>query len=113
MTSGKIQEKMLRGPSRVALVLALTAVVACDAPRYLGPQVQGELRGFWNNGDIQHDRVMFPDRVVVHFDAWVRTDVGSFDGIYITGHAGTTTQAEVEEARTGEGSSNGQATSLR
>ncbi len=63
------------------------------------PQIQGELIGFLSNPEVDRDRVMFPERPVVHFDAWVRTDASSFDGIYITTHAGTTTLAEVEEAR--------------
>ena len=100
MTGEKIQKMKLHGPTRAAFFLTLLAtVVGCDAPRYLGPQIQGDVPGFLNSGNVSHGRVMFPDRPVVHFDAWVRTDVGSFDGIYITGHAGTTSQAEIEEAR--------------
>ena len=43
---------------------------------------------------------MFPDRPTIHFDAWIETEWGEFTGIYINGHAGTTTLDEVIAART-------------
>ena len=100
MTGEKIRKMTLRGPSRVASVLALlTVMAACDTPRFQGPQIQGITPGFLRNPEVTRDKIMFPDREKVHFDAWVKTNVGDFSGIYITGHPGVTSQAEVEEAR--------------
>ena len=85
---------------RATFALALlTSSVACDVPRFKGPQIQGITPGFLNKPDVGWDKIMFPDRPTVHFDAWVRTDVDTFDGIYITGHPGSTSPEEVERAR--------------
>jgi hypothetical protein len=81
-------------------MLALCIVLAaCDAPRFLGPQIQGIPPDFLSKGDVAENWVMFPDREQVHFDAWISTDVSAFSGIYITGYRGATSLSEVEEAR--------------
>ena len=72
---------------------------ACDAPRFQGPQIQAPPEGFLRKSDVAQDRRMFPERPTIHFDAWIEAVWSDFTGIYINGHAGTTTLEEVEEAR--------------
>ncbi len=81
------------------MLALLIVVAACDAPRFLGPQIQGIPPGFLSKGDVTQNWVMFPDREQVHFDAWIKAAFGEFSGIYITGYAGATSKSEVEEAR--------------
>ena len=89
--------------SQVGLPLLLLSIAllasACDVPRFQGPQVQAPPEGFLRKSDVLQDRRMFPDRPTIHFDAWIETEWGEFTGIYINGHAGTTTLEEVVEAR--------------
>jgi hypothetical protein len=53
------------------------------------------------NREATEERPMFPDRAVVHHDAWVEASWGNFSGIYINGHMGVLGSDEVEAARRG------------
>ena len=90
------------GP-RVGLPHLLLSIVllasGCDMPRFQGPQIQAPPNGFLKKSDVGQDRRMFPNRSSIYFDGWVEAQWGEFSGIYINGHAGTTTQRDVVEAR--------------
>jgi hypothetical protein len=51
------------------------------------------------NREAVEDLPMFPDRAVVHHDAWVEASWGNFSGIYINGHPGVLGRDEVDGAR--------------
>lgn len=82
-----------------ALAAILPVVGGCDAPEFEGPQIQSPPPAFTLRPDTYQEYRMFPDREIIHHDAWVEAAWGNFSGIYINGHAGTVTQSDVEDAR--------------
>lgn len=90
-------------PSRAlwtAAILLLAPLAGCDVPQFQGPQVQTPPPAFTMNASTYQDRRMFPDRDILHHDAWVEASWGNFSGIYINGHAGVITPEDVDAART-------------
>jgi len=81
------------------LVLPLMGVGGCRVPEFQGPQIQRPPPAFTLNSATYQDRRMFPDREIVHHDAWVEASWGNFSGIYINGHPGALTREDVEAAR--------------
>jgi hypothetical protein len=82
-----------------APALVLLVAGACTIPEFQGPQIQNPPPAFTMNASTYQDRRMFPERDIVHHDAWVEASWGNFSGIYINGHAGALGPAEVEAAR--------------
>ena len=94
--SGAKTAKEQRPGPRVGLLHLMLPIVllagGCDMPRFQGPQIQGPPEGCLRKSDVGQDRRMFPDRPSISFDAWIEAQWGEFSGIYINGHAGTTTR---------------------
>jgi hypothetical protein len=95
MTIPPARQRLLAG-TPVALVLF---VAACSIPDFQGPQVQKPPPAFTMNSSTFQERRMFPDRDIVHHDAWVEASGGNFSGIYINGHAGVIARSDVVAAR--------------
>jgi hypothetical protein len=88
--------RRLQASTPIALALLFTA---CTVPNFQGPQVQEPPPAFTMNASTHQERRMFPDRDVVHHDAWVEASWGNFSGIYINGHPGVIARADVVAAR--------------
>ena len=87
-------------PSLLAAGLGgMALAAACEVPAFQGPQIQSPPPAFTMNREATEERPMFPDRAVVHHDAWVEASWGNFSGIYINGHLGVLGSDEVEAAR--------------
>ncbi|HSM60268.1 MAG TPA: hypothetical protein VK849_05700, partial [Longimicrobiales bacterium] len=87
-------------PRRRAAWLALAlAGAACEIPDFEGPQIQRPPATFRMDPSTHQDRRMFPERDVVHHDAWVEATRGDFSGILIDGHPGRIGRDHVEAAR--------------
>jgi hypothetical protein len=84
-----------------ALLAAAHLAAGCEVPNFQGPQIQNPPPAFTMNREATEERPMFPDRAIVHHDAWVEASWGNFSGIYINGHPGTLGSGEVEAARRG------------
>lgn len=82
-----------------ASVTLIPLVTACSVPEFQGPQIQEPPPAFTMNASTHQERRMFPDRDVVHHDAWVEASWGNFSGIYINGHPGVIARSDVVEAR--------------
>ena len=88
--------RRLLASTPVAFALLVTA---CRVPEFQGPQIQEPPPAFTMNASTHQERRMFPDRDVVHHDAWVEASWGNFSGIYINGHPGVIARADVVAAR--------------
>jgi len=86
------------GPTALALA-TLVFAAACEVPNFKGPQIQSPPPAFTMNREAVEELPMFPDRAIVHHDAWVEASWGNFSGIYINGHLGVLGRDEVDGAR--------------
>jgi hypothetical protein len=82
-------------------VCALLAVslTACDMPTFEGPQIQSPPPAFFLQPDSYLQERIFPAREMVYHDAWISTADGIYSGIYINGHAGVISEADVLSAQ--------------
>ena len=84
---------------RWALATLLIVLAGCEIPNFEGPQIQDVPRGFLKAPNSTLQRRMFPDLEVVYHDAWANTAYGDGSMIFINGHPGVLTRADVASAQ--------------
>lgn len=71
-----------------ALVTLLVTAVACEVPRFEGPQIQDPPPGFRLQAESHPGGSLFPEHEMGFRTAWVHTDVGGVSLIYIDEYLG-------------------------
>lgn len=85
--------------SRCVLGMLLVTVVACDVPRFRGPEIQEPPPGFLRQPNTPATRDLFPEHESTFHTAWVHTDIGGVSVISVDGYATAFTLEDVMAAR--------------